>query len=177
MPKKETLIVFTDGACQHNPGPGGWGAYILDYTQEKKYFLWGGVCQSTNNKMELQGPLEALFFVGKTHGFSRNVVIFSDSQYVVKGITQWIHNWCRNGWRTAGKKDVENQDLWRALQEESQKFLSLSWQWVRGHDESQENAVAHDLAQKGMKAQNQGLLVEPFHGKDRENFVKIFQDI
>lgn len=151
-----SIEVFTDGACQYNPGLGGWGAYIIlseKYSQNLKktfYSLWGGSPLSTNNKMELQAPLEALKFLKNLQLTKEEIVVYSDSQYVVKGITSWIYGWQKNKWLTAQKKPVENKEIWEKLFEEQSFFTHLSWQWIRGHSTSEGNHRAHCLAQQGL---------------------------
>lgn len=126
-----SLIIYTDGGCSGNPGPGGWGAVIIDGTQE--ITLSGGEKLTTNNRMELTAAIKALQEVYKTpHLRTRPVTVYSDSQYVKNGITQWIAKWKKNGWLTAAKKPVLNKDLWLAL-DRVYNSLTVEWKWVKGH--------------------------------------------
>jgi ribonuclease HI len=134
------IEVFTDGACSGNPGPGGWGVLIVD--GGKRTELFGGDSATTNNRMELTAAIEAL---KATDG---PIVLHTDSQYLQKGITQWIAAWKRTGWRTADRKPVKNQDLWRAL-DEAIKGRRVEWRWVRGHNGHPENERADALARAG----------------------------
>jgi len=136
--------LFTDGACRGNPGPGGWGA-ILRYQQKEKY-LYGGEADTTNNRMELMAVIEGLKAIKQTC----SVKITTDSNYVKNGITQWIVNWKRNGWKNANRKPVKNQDLWQALDEQVAKHGEVSWHWVKGHSGHRENELADELANKGI---------------------------
>jgi ribonuclease HI len=135
--------IFTDGACRGNPGPGGWGALLRFNSNEKT--LYGGEPETTNNRMELTAAIEGL----KALKQKCQVDLTTDSQYVRKGITQWLANWKRNGWRTASKTPVKNADLWRALDELSQQH-QISWHWVKGHAGHRENEIADQLANRGI---------------------------
>jgi ribonuclease HI len=137
------VVVFTDGACSGNPGPGGWGA-ILTYNGVEKE-LKGGENPTTNNRMELVAAISAL------EAMKRPCVVelHTDSQYVKNGITSWIHNWKRNGWRTADKKPVKNEDLWRRL-DEALKLHTVEWRWVKGHAGHEMNERADALARAGL---------------------------
>ncbi|MGX1099234.1 ribonuclease HI [Amorphus sp. MBR-141] len=137
------VIVHTDGACSGNPGPGGWGA-ILEWQGHVRE-LSGGERETTNNRMELTAAIEAL----KALTRKSSVDIFTDSQYVRGGITGWIKNWRRNGWRTSDKKPVKNADLWKALDELSQQH-DVHWHWVRGHAGDERNERADELAREGV---------------------------
>jgi ribonuclease HI len=137
------IEIFTDGACRGNPGPGGWGAILRAGRNEKE--LWGGEAQTTNNRMELTAVIRALEAL---KGPSR-VRLYTDSQYVQKGISEWIHSWKRKGWKTADKKDVKNVDLWQALDRIAAQH-EVEWNWVRGHDGHPENERADALANKGI---------------------------
>ena len=139
----ERVELFTDGACKGNPGPGGWGAVLRFGDHEKE--LFGGEAATTNNRMELMAVIEGLRALSRRCA----VDITTDSQYVQNGITQWIHNWKRNGWRTAAKKPVKNDDLWRLLDEAVGKH-DVQWHWVKGHSGHTENERADALANRGI---------------------------
>lgn len=126
MPDLKSVTIHTDGACRGNPGPGGWGV-VLEY-QGQRMELSGGSSETTNNRMELQAAISALRALNQ----SCRVVLFTDSQYVKNGITTWIHGWKRKGWMTATKEPVKNEDLWRALDELTQKH-EVEWRWLKGH--------------------------------------------
>ena len=136
---------YTDGACSGNPGPGGWGVLLVAAGKEKE--LCGGEAATTNNRMELTAAIEALNAVKKPD----TVRLHPDSTYVRDGITQWIDRWKRNGWRTAARKPVKNEDLWRAL-DDARTRHTVEWYWVRGHDGHPENERADALARQGMAA-------------------------
>ncbi len=136
---------YTDGACSGNPGPGGWGVLLVAAGKEKE--LCDGEAATTNNRMELTAAIEALNAVKKAD----TVRIHTDSTYVRDGITQWIDRWKRNGWRTAARKPVKNEDLWRAL-DDARTRHTVEWYWVRGHDGHPENERADALARQGMAA-------------------------
>jgi len=137
--------IYSDGACRGNPGPGGWGAVLRCNDVEKE--LFGGEAATTNNRMELTAvirALEALKQPSKVH-------VYTDSQYVQKGIKEWIHGWKRNGWKTSDKKDVKNKDLWIEL-DELRKKHDMEWHWVKGHAGHPENERADGLANRGIPA-------------------------
>lgn len=136
---------FTDGACRGNPGPGGWGVLLRFGGHEKE--LNGGEAHTTNNRMELSAAIEAL----KALSESCHVTLTTDSTYVRDGITQWVSKWKANGWKTAAKKPVKNQDLWIALDEHCQRH-AVDWQWVKGHAGHPENERADQLANAGIDA-------------------------
>ena len=142
--KKVQLI--TDGSCIGNPGPGGW-ACILRYG-DKRRGLFGSEPKTTNNRMELQAAVEGL----KALKQPCNVEIITDSNYVKDGITKWIHNWKMNGWRTAGKKPVVNQDLWHELDEQV-SMHKVEWQWTKGHASHTDNNRCDELAQAAARGQ------------------------
>lgn len=135
--------IFTDGACRGNPGPGGWGALLR--FQGKERSLHGGEAQTTNNRMELTAAIEGLKALNK----SCDVVLTTDSQYVRKGITEWIDNWKKRGWKTAAKKAVKNADLWMLLDDLSANH-DIEWCWVKGHSGHRENELADQLANRGI---------------------------
>jgi ribonuclease HI len=142
MPE-ERVAVFTDGACRGNPGPGGWGA-VLRYGERERE-LFGGENPTTNNRMELLAVIRAL------ESLKRPCVVdvTTDSQYVKNGITSWIHQWKRNGWKTAARKPVKNADLWLRLDEAAARH-QVAWHWVRGHTGHPENERADRLANQGI---------------------------
>ena len=137
------MTIFTDGACSGNPGPGGWGAILRFGDVEKE--LKGGENPSTNNRMELLAAISALEALKKP----ASVDLTTDSQYVRKGITEWIHNWKRNGWKTADKKPVKNADLWQRL-DAALKPHDVRWHWIKGHAGHAENERADQLARDGL---------------------------
>ena len=137
------VVIYTDGACKGNPGPGGWGAWLRSGTHEKE--LWGGEAHTTNNRMELMAAISALEALKK----SCVVDLTTDSQYVRQGITGWIHNWKRNGWKTADKKPVKNADLWQRL-DAALKEHDVRWHWIKGHAGHAENERADQLARDGL---------------------------
>ena len=137
------VTIYTDGACSGNPGKGGWGAIVI-YAKEKKY-MSGSKQLTTNNQMELIATIEALKAILKPS----NIALYTDSQYVKNGITSWIFNWKKNGWKTANKKPVANKDLWIEL-EKYVDFHSVSWFWVKGHSGDRYNEIADELAVKAM---------------------------
>jgi ribonuclease HI len=137
--------IHTDGACRGNPGPGGWGALLRANGTEKE--LYGGEAATTNNRMELMAAIRALEALKRPS----RVKLYTDSIYVMKGITTWIHSWKRRGWRTADKQPVKNEDLWRQLDEARSKH-EVEWHWVKGHAGHPENERADQLANKGIPA-------------------------
>lgn len=140
------IVIYTDGGCSGNPGPGGWGAVIL--ADKKEIRLSGGEKNTTNNKMELTAAISALNTVLNTPSLKdRTVNLYSDSQYVKNGITSWITNWKKNGWRTAAKKPVLNQDLWQKL-DSLNSSLNVTWNWVKGHAGIEYNEICDQLCQK-----------------------------
>ncbi|MGQ3673045.1 ribonuclease HI [Xanthobacter sp. TB0136] len=135
--------IFTDGACSGNPGPGGWGALLRFGPHEKD--LKGGEGETTNNRMELTAAIRALEALKEPCA----VDLHTDSEYLRNGVTKWMHGWKRNGWRTADKKPVKNQDLWEALDLAIQRH-KIEWHWVKGHAGHPENERADELAREGM---------------------------
>lgn len=147
----EDIIVFTDGSCSGNPGRGGWGAVILADGKEKR--MSGGEKLTTNNRMELMGAIEALEAILDDRTLrGRPITMYCDSQYVKNGIQTWIKGWKKNGWRTAGKEPVKNQDLWMELDETVQQ-MSIEWKWVKGHAGNKYNEICDELAVAAGKAQ------------------------
>jgi ribonuclease HI len=138
----DKVVIYTDGACSGNPGPGGWGA-ILTYNGTEKE-LCGGESNTTNNRMELMAAIMALEALKR----GCRVDVHTDSQYVRNGITSWLANWKQKGWRTADKKPVKNQELWERLDEACQRH-HVSWHWVKGHAGHDMNERADALARKG----------------------------
>lgn len=134
-----TVEIFTDGACSGNPGPGGWGAILRSGGHEKEIF--GGEKLTTNNRMELLAAIRALEALKR----SSIVMLYTDSRYVMDGLTKWLPRWKANGWKTTDKKPVKNADLWRALDEAVTRH-DVVWRWVRGHDGHLENERADALA-------------------------------
>ncbi|HEX5666839.1 MAG: ribonuclease HI [Hyphomicrobium sp.] len=137
------VVIYTDGACSGNPGPGGWGAVMIWGEHRKE--LFGGAADTTNNRMELQAVIEALGALTR----AAHIDLYTDSAYVKNGITSWIHSWKKNGWKTADKKPVKNADLWQALEAARHKH-EVDWHWVKGHAGHPENERADELARQGM---------------------------
>ena len=140
----DKVIIYTDGACSGNPGVGGWGA-ILMYNNVKKE-LHGGALLTTNNQMELTAVIEALSILKR----KCNIDIYTDSKYVMDGITQWIDNWKKNNWKTSKKQNVLNRDLWEKL-DNLRLQHSINWYWVKGHNNDEFNERADELARCGIK--------------------------
>ena len=141
----KTVIIYTDGACSGNPGPGGWGAILMYGTERKE--MHGGEAESTNNRMELLAAISALEALKRPS----EVALYTDSKYVMDGITSWIYGWKRNGWKTADKKPVKNLELWQRL-DEARRVHKIEWHWVKGHAGHPENERADELAREGMSA-------------------------
>ncbi len=142
------LFAYTDGACSGNPGPGGWGVLLIARdgdTVLKERELNGGEALTTNNRMELLAAISAL----ETLARPTEITIVTDSAYVKNGVTEWIHGWKRNGWRTAGKDPVKNVDLWQRI-DAAQKTHKVTWRWIKGHAGHAENERADALARAGM---------------------------
>ena len=135
-----SVNIFTDGACRGNPGPGGWGA-LLRYGEHEKE-LYGAERETTNNRMELMAAIQALESLKRPC----EVTLTTDSVYLQKGITEWIADWKRRGWKTAGKKPVKNQDLWERLDGAVRAHHSIEWLWIKGHSGHPENERADELA-------------------------------
>lgn len=141
--------IYTDGACSGNPGPGGWGVLLRWRGSEREMF--GGAPETTNNRMELMAAIEAL----ETLKRPMKVRLHTDSTYVKDGITQWIHNWKKKGWKTANRKPVKNVDLWQRL-DEAIAGHEIEWHWVRGHAGHPENERADELARRGTEEFGRG---------------------
>lgn len=142
------LFAYTDGACSGNPGPGGWGALLVAREGDavvKERALSGGEAETTNNRMELLAAIAALEALERPS----KITIVTDSAYVKNGLTGWITGWKRNGWKTAAKKPVKNEDLWRRLDEAAARH-DVTWEWVKGHAGHPENERADELARAGM---------------------------
>ncbi|MCB6182478.1 ribonuclease HI [Leeia sp. TBRC 13508] len=137
------LTIYTDGACKGNPGPGGWGA-ILCYGEKKKE-IWGGEKETTNNRMEMSAVIESLKLLKR----NCNIHIYTDSQYVLKGMTEWLSGWKARGWKTASKDPVKNSDLWMKLDDLARPH-DITWHWVKGHAGHPMNERADELANLGV---------------------------
>lgn len=146
MEEDNYLVVYTDGGCHGNPGPGGWGAVIIDGNDVRE--LSGGEKATTNNRMELTAAISVLETISKEEKWAgKTVRVFIDSQYVKNGITSWIAGWKRNGWKTAAKKPVLNRDLWERL-DSLASSLTVQWVWVKGHAGVKYNEICDQLCQK-----------------------------
>jgi len=138
------VVIYTDGACSGNPGPGGWGVVLRWNGTEKE--LHGGEPQTTNNRMELMAAIQALEALNRPS----RVQLYTDSVYLLNGITKWVAGWQSNGWRTSAKKPVKNEDLWRQLIE-AKNGHDVNWQWVKGHAGDEGNERADALARRGIE--------------------------
>ena len=138
----ERVVIYTDGACSGNPGPGGWGVWLRYGEHEREMF--GSEAQTTNNRMELMAAIQALESLKR----DVSVLLHTDSSYVSKGITSWVHGWKKRGWKTADKKPVKNVDLWQRLDEVAARY-DVEWKWVRGHSGDEGNERADELARRG----------------------------
>jgi ribonuclease HI len=141
---KSRIVIHTDGACSGNPGPGGWGA-LIQYGAEMRE-LKGGEARTTNNRMELMAAISALESLDR----NATVDLYTDSQYLRSGISEWMANWKKNGWRTADKKAVKNVDLWQRLDAAASRH-EIRWQWLRSHEGHEQNERADELAREGMQ--------------------------
>ncbi|MDI1258982.1 ribonuclease HI [Aquabacterium sp.] len=139
---EQPVVVYTDGACKGNPGPGGWGVWMVSGQHQKE--MWGGETLTTNNRMELMAVIQALTALKRRC----SVIIYTDSQYVRKGITEWIMGWKRKGWKTADNKPVKNADLWQKLELAAAEH-QVDWRWVKGHAGDPGNERADGLANRG----------------------------
>ncbi len=147
--KSGAVTIYTDGACSGNPGPGGWGALLIFGENTKE--ICGGEAETTNNRMELTAAIEALSALTR----ACEIELYTDSSYVKDGITQWIDRWKKNGWRTANKKPVKNEELWRALDDALSRH-TVNWHWVKGHAGDPGNEKADELARRGMAPYQNG---------------------
>ena len=138
-------VIYTDGACSGNPGPGGWGAIILN-EEKNETNISGKEKSTTNNRMELMAPIMALRKIKK----ASKIIIYTDSIYLKNGITTWIKNWEKNGWKNANKKPVKNKDLWLTLNELSKKHI-IDWKWVKAHAGNKYNEIADKLATEAIR--------------------------
>jgi ribonuclease HI len=136
--------IYTDGACRGNPGPGGWGVLLLSNGTERE--LCGGETETTNNRMELMAAIQGLSALTRRC----NVVVYTDSEYVRRGISEWLVNWKKRGWKTASRKSVKNEDLWRKLEELAVQH-DVDWRWVKGHAGNPGNERADQLANDGLE--------------------------
>jgi ribonuclease HI len=141
--QRPEVVIFTDGACSGNPGPGGWGAILMSGSHRKE--IRGGEAMTTNNRMELIAAISALEALKRPS----LVHLHTDSNYLREGITTWIHGWKRNGWRTADRKPVKNAELWQRLDDLRQRH-TVHWHWVKGHAGHPENERADELARQGL---------------------------
>ena len=143
MNMMKVVEIYTDGACRGNPGPGGWGVWLKSGEAEKE--LFGGEEETTNNRMELMAAIQALEVLNQ----SCTIKLHSDSKYVLQGITEWMANWKKRGWKTVAKKPVKNEDLWRRLDTAMQRH-DVDWTWVKGHSGNIGNEKADQLANQGI---------------------------
>lgn len=146
LDKKIKLTIYTDGACSGNPGPGGWGV-LLQYGDKEKT-LKGGDPKTTNNRMEMMAAIKAIESVNKT--YTGEIILWTDSTYVMKGITEWIHGWKKKNWVKSDKKPVVNTDLWKVLDNLNSK-RNIQWNWVKGHAGIAGNERADELARQGLE--------------------------
>jgi len=151
------LKIYTDGGCSGNPGPGGWAYVIITQTIQGEQITarnMGAQKETTNNRMELSAVIEALRALKAMNNVSRRICVYTDSQYVQKGISEWIQNWKRNSWRTSGKKPVKNQELWMELDSLASDF-TVNWEWVKGHAGDEYNELCDRMTQKAIKSVSQ----------------------
>lgn len=149
MSKQPIIQIWTDGACKGNPGPGGWGAY-LKYKDPKladrEFELFGGEADTTNNRMEMMAVIKALEFIERPW----HIELYVDSQYVKKGLTEWLPGWLKKNWKNAANKPVKNKDLWLQLLAECERHQKIDWFWVKGHSGDSGNERADALANQGV---------------------------
>ncbi len=139
----DEVVIYTDGACKGNPGPGGWGALLVCKGVERE--LWGGEAETTNNRMELSAAIQGLAILKRPC----QVRLVTDSEYVMRGMQEWLPNWKKRGWKTAARQPVKNADLWQMLDEQVSRH-QVEWQWVRGHTGHPGNERADQLANRGV---------------------------
>lgn len=144
---KDKIIIYTDGGCRGNPGIGGWGVYLCFKDKERKFN--GHAKDTTNNRMELLAAIKALECLKIAENRNIDIVLFSDSKYVLQGLTKWMVNWQKNNWQTANKKPVKNVDLWQKLAKLNKKY-TVDWRWVKGHSGNKGNDIADLLANQAM---------------------------
>ena len=145
-----TVVIYTDGACRGNPGPGGWGAVFKGRVADT--YLCGAESHTTNNRMELMAAISAL----ESLKIETKVLLYTDSEYVKKGITQWISNWAKKGWKTSKNEPVKNQDLWQRLLR-AEELHQVEWHWVKGHSNHPDNDKADELAREAITALLEGV--------------------
>jgi ribonuclease HI len=143
MTKQESVVIYTDGACSGNPGPGGWGSVLLYRGHRRE--LSGGDAETTNNRMELMAVIQAL----ETLSRPCDIVLHTDSTYVMKGMTEWLEQWKKRGWRTAAKAPVKNVELWQRLEQAIERH-NVKWRWIKGHSGVPENERADELAREAI---------------------------
>ena len=153
MEKNNNIIIFTDGACKKNPGPGGWGAVI--YTNNKKCFISGGEKNTTNNRMEMIAAIKAIYFIRKQYFNNlenfKNIIIYTDSKYLYLGITKWINKWKKNFWQLSNNKYIKNIDLWKKIDMINSFNYPIIWRWIKSHSNNKGNDIADMLAKKALK--------------------------
>jgi ribonuclease HI len=156
QPAAKITSIYTDGACSNNPGPGGWGV-VINFSDNTTKELGSGEASTTNNKMELQAAIAALEFATQYQGSNRQPIdLYTDSKYVIDGITSWIHNWKRNGWQTKSKQPIKNQDLWQAL--DRLNSANVNWHWVKGHSGDTHNDRCDQIARAFATGQDPDLI-------------------
>jgi ribonuclease HI len=148
---KNNIVIYTDGACKGNPGEGGWGAVIENKKSVNK--LYGYEKNTTNNRMEIVAAIKAL----KTFSEKSDIIIYTDSKYLMNGINDWINNWKKNNWKTSNKKNVKNVDLWKIIDELNLKH-NIEWNWVKGHSGNPGNEMADDLANLAISRKSEKLI-------------------
>lgn len=147
------IKVYVDGACKGNPGIGGWGVYLEFETFNESFY--GGELNTTNNRMELKAASEALIYLSSFHHNTERITIYSDSMYLIDGMTKYIFNWAKNNWKTSQKQPVKHADLWKSLHADSQYFIhKIKWHWIKGHSGNLGNDMADKLANLGVQEIN-----------------------